>query len=142
MATSRPRPDRSLPPVRVQTPGSRGLLLTPILSVQLCGVCGQWTAFYFDRYDQKKQSAHFLDFVEGHSNDHKDLEPLRTWSTQISGTNAPAAAFPQPDPAERREADPEAAFRDFQHEFEGRRLTWREQMADFLRTHDRGVLLY
>jgi len=67
-----------LPPVRVRTPAGDALPLTPLLSVQLCAVCGQWTAFYLDKYDKDKHRAQFLDFVEGHSNDYKDLEPLRT----------------------------------------------------------------
>ena len=33
-----------LPPVRVRTPAGDALPLTPLLSVQLCAVCGQWTA--------------------------------------------------------------------------------------------------
>ncbi len=58
-----------------------------------------------------------LNFIEGHSNDVKDLEPLRTWSTRIAGEKAPATAATQPDSGERREPDPER-FRDFQSEFE------------------------
>jgi tetratricopeptide (TPR) repeat protein len=127
-----------LPPVRVRTEGSEALLLTPLLSVQPCAVCGQWTAFYLDKYDRDKHRAQFLDFVEGHSNDHKDLEPLRTWAARISGVKAPAAAAPPADPGERREPDPER-FRDFQHEFEPPVYLAR-QVADFLRAHDRGVL--
>jgi tetratricopeptide (TPR) repeat protein len=128
-----------LPPVRVRAPGSDVLLLTPLLSVQLCVVCGQWTAFYLDKYDREKHRAHFLDFVEGHSNDHRDLEPLRTWAAQISRAKAPAAAPEQADSGERREPDPER-FRDFQHEFEPPAYLAR-QVADFLRAQDRGVLL-
>ena len=128
-----------LPPVRVRTPGSEAILLTPLLSVQLCVVCGQWTAFYLDKYDREKHRAQFLDFVEGHSNDHKDLEPLRTWAARISEAKAQATATPQADPDERREPDPER-FRDFQHEFEPPVYLAR-QVADFLRTHDRGVLV-
>jgi tetratricopeptide (TPR) repeat protein len=128
-----------LPPVRLRTPGSEPLLLTPLLSVQLCVVCGQWTAFYLDKYDREKHRAQFLDFVEGHSNDHKDLEPLRTWTARISGAKAQATAAPQADPDERREPDPER-FRDFQHEFVPPVYLARH-VADFVRTHDRGVLL-
>jgi tetratricopeptide (TPR) repeat protein len=128
-----------LPPVRARMPGSEALLLTPLLSVQLCVVCGQWSAFYLDKYDREKHRAQFLDFIEGHGNDHKDLEPLRTWAARLSGAKAPAAASPPPDPAERREPDPER-FRDFQHEFEPPAYL-AQQVADFLRTHDRGVLM-
>ncbi len=128
-----------LPPVRLRTPTGDALPLTPLLSVQLCAVCGQWTAFYLDKYDSGKHRAQFLDFIEGHSNDVKDLEPLRTWSTRIAGAKAPATAATQPDPGERREPDPER-FRDFQHEFEPPAYLAR-QVADFLRTHDRGVLV-
>jgi hypothetical protein len=127
-----------LPPVRVRAPGTEALLLTPMLSVQLCAVCGQWTAFYLDKYDRDTNRAHFLDFVEGHGNDHEDLEPLRTWSTRIGVVKAPAAA-PAPDAGERHEPDPER-FRDFQHEFEPPAYLAR-QVADFLRTRERGVLL-
>lgn len=122
-----------LPPVRVRTPGGESLVLTPILSVQLCAVCGQWTAFYLDKYDRDKHRAQFLDFIEGHSNDHKDLEALRTWTARISAAKPPPA-----DPEEPREPDPER-FRDFQHEFEPPVYLAR-QVADFLRLHDRGVL--
>jgi tetratricopeptide (TPR) repeat protein len=128
-----------LPPVRVHAPGSEALLLTPLLSVQLCAVCGQWTAFYLDKYDREKHRAQFLDFIEGHSNDHKDLEPLRTWAVRISEAKAPTPVSPQADQDERREPDPER-FRDFQHEFEPPVYLAR-QVADFLRTHDRGVLV-
>jgi len=106
-----------LPPVRVRTPAGDALPLTPLLSVQLCAVCGLWTAFYLDKYDRDKHRAQFLDFIEGHSNDLKDLEPLRTWSTRIAAVKGPATAATPPDPGERREPDPER-FRDFQHEFE------------------------
>src|SRR5205807_7269853 len=70
--------------------------------------------------------------------DRKDLEPLRTWAALITGAKAEVAEAPQPDPNERRELDPER-FRDFQHEFEPPVYLAR-QVADFLRTHDRGVL--
>ena len=43
------------------------LTLTPLLSVQLCAVCGQWTAFYLDKYDKDKHRAQFLHLIEGHS---------------------------------------------------------------------------
>jgi tetratricopeptide (TPR) repeat protein len=127
-----------LPPVRVRTPGSEALALTPILSVQLCAVCGHWTAFYLDKYDRDKHRAQFLDFIEGHSNNHKDLEPLRTWTTRIAIAKSPAPVAPEADPGEPREPDP-GRFRDFQHEFEPPVYLAR-QVADFLRTHDRGVL--
>jgi tetratricopeptide (TPR) repeat protein len=126
-----------LPPVRLRIPGGETLPLTPLLSVQVCDLCRQWTAFYLDKYDRDKHRAQFLDFIEGHSNDHKNLEPLRTWSARISEAKPPAAD-PQADPRERREPDPER-FRDFQHEFEPPVYLAR-QVADFLRTHDRGVL--
>jgi len=108
------------------------------LSVQRCEVCGQWAAFYLDRYDPAKHRAWFLDFVEGHSNEHKNLEPLRRWTERISEADARAAAVQQPDPDEHREPDPER-FRDFQHEFEPPAYLAR-QVADFLRVRDRGVL--
>ncbi len=127
-----------LPPVRVRTSGNEVLLLTPLLSVQLCVVCGQWTAFYLDKYGREKHRAQFLDFIEGHSNDHKGLEPLCTWAAQISGQKAPAAA-PQAEPDEPREPDPER-FRDFKSEFEPPVYLAR-QVADFMQAHDRGVLL-
>jgi tetratricopeptide (TPR) repeat protein len=128
-----------LPPVRVRTPGGEALVLTPLLSVQLCAVCGQWTAFYLDKYDRDKHRAQFLDFIEGHSNDHKDLEPLRTWTALLTTAKGQGAAAAPPDLGERREPDPER-FRDFQHEFEPPAYLAR-QVADFLRAHDRGVLL-
>jgi tetratricopeptide (TPR) repeat protein len=106
------------------------------LSVQLCAVCGQWSAFYLDKYDPQKHRAQFLDFIEGHSNEHKELEPLLSWAERIGG---PEAAAPPPDPGEPREPDPER-FRDFQHEFEPPAYLAR-QVADFLRAHDRGVLV-
>ncbi len=56
--------------------------------MQLCAVCGQWTAFYLDKYGSGKHRARFLDFVEGYSKDHKDLEPLRTRSTRTAGAKA------------------------------------------------------
>src|SRR5262249_11581052 len=127
-----------LPPVRVRTPGSEAILLTPLLSVQRCDVCGQWAAFYLDKYDLAKHRARFLDFVEGHSNEHKNLEPLRRWTERISEADARAAAAREPDPDERREPDSER-FPDFQHEFEPPVYLAR-QVADFLRVHDRGVL--
>jgi tetratricopeptide (TPR) repeat protein len=127
-----------LPPVRVRTSGSETLLLTPLLSVQMCSVCGQWTAFYLDKYDRDKHRAQFLDFVEGHSNEHKDLEPLRTWAARISGAKTEVGASPRPDPDERQEPDLER-FRDFQHEFEPPAYLAR-QVAEFMQTHDRGVI--
>jgi hypothetical protein len=127
-----------LPPVRVRAPGNGAVLLTPLLSIQRCEVCGQWAAFYLDRYDPAKHRAWFLDFVQGHCNEHKNLEPLRRWTERISEADARAAAAQQPDPDERREPDPER-FRDFQHEFEPPVYLAR-QAADFLRVHDRGVL--
>jgi tetratricopeptide (TPR) repeat protein len=130
--------DPLLRPVRVRTPAGE-LQLTPILSVQVCVVCGNWTAFYLDKYDREKHRAQFLDFIEGHSNDHKDLDSLlRTWTTQIKVAKAPNTATPKLDSDERREPDPEY-FRDFQHEFEPPAYLAR-QAADFLRAHDRGVL--
>jgi hypothetical protein len=60
-----------LPPVRVRTRGGEAPVLTPLLSVQLCAVCGQWTAFYLDKYDREKHRAQFLDFIEGHSNNRR-----------------------------------------------------------------------
>jgi tetratricopeptide (TPR) repeat protein len=131
--------DPLLRPVRVRTSGSEALLLTPLLSIQLCVVCGQWTAFYLDKYDGEKHRAQFLDFIEGHSNDHKDLEPLRTWKARLGGSKVPTAAASPAGPDEPREPDRER-FRDFQHEFEPPVYLAR-QAADFLRTHDRGVLL-
>jgi tetratricopeptide (TPR) repeat protein len=127
-----------LPPVRVRTPGSETLVLTPLLSVQKCGVCGQWAAFYLDKYDRDKHRAHFLDFVEGHTNEQKDLEPLRTWTAWISAAKAEVGASQQSDSDERPEPDPER-FRDFQHEFEPP-VHLARQIAQFLRTHDHGVI--
>src|SRR5262249_43753077 len=57
---------------------------------------------------------------------------------QLSTAKAPATAPQKPDTDEPREPDTER-FRDFQHEFEPPVYLAR-QMADFLRTHDRGVL--
>jgi hypothetical protein len=74
-----------------------------------------------------------LDFIEGHNNEHKDLEPLRTWTARLGDAKAP-----QPERDEPREPDPER-FRDFQHEFEPTVYVAR-RVADFLRSHDRGVL--
>ncbi len=128
-----------LPPVRVRTPASGVLLLTPLLSVQVCVVCGHWTAFYLDKYDREKHRAQFLDFIEGHSNDHKDVEPLRTWTASLAVAKGQAAPPPPPDAGERREPDPER-FRDFQNEFEPPAYLAR-QVADFLGTHERGVLV-
>jgi hypothetical protein len=130
-----------LPPVRVRPrlPGSEAILLTPLLSVQLCTVCGQWAAFYLDRYDRGKHRAKFLDFVEGHCNERENLKQLIDWTDRVRAADAQAAAARQPDPGERREPDP-ARFRDFQHEFEPPAYLAR-QVADFLRTHDRGVLV-
>ena len=73
--------------MRVRTPAGDALPLTPLLSVQLCAVCGQWTAFYLDKYDKDKHRAQFLDFVEGHSNDLKDLEPLPWPHIRPTGLN-------------------------------------------------------
>jgi tetratricopeptide (TPR) repeat protein len=124
--------------VRVLPPGGDPLTLTPLLSVQRCDVCGQWAAFYLDRYDPAKHRAWFLDFVEGHTNEHKNLEPLRHWTERVSEADWKAAAARLPDPDERREPDPER-FRDFQHEFEPPVYLAR-QVADFLTSHDRGVI--
>jgi tetratricopeptide (TPR) repeat protein len=107
------------------------------LSVQPCAICGQWAVFYLDKYDREKHHAQFLDFIEGHHNVHKDLEPLRTWAEQIAGTET-LPPEPVADPAERREPEPER-FRDFQHEFEPPVYLAR-QVADFMRTNDRGVI--
>jgi hypothetical protein len=90
-----------LPPVRVRTSANETVLLTPLLSVQLCVVCGQWTAFYLDKYDREKHRAQFLDFIEGHSNDHKDLEPLRTWTTRIGDAKAPRPERDEPSEPDR-----------------------------------------
>ncbi len=54
-----------LPPVRVRTPAGDALPLTPLLSVQLCAVCGQWTGFYLDKYDKDKHRAQFLELHRG-----------------------------------------------------------------------------
>ena len=138
-AISRPRPGRCCRRCGYGRPAATPLLLTPLLSVQLCAVCGQWTAFYLDKYDRDKHRAQFLDFIEGHSNDHKDLEPLRSWTARISGGERSSGCRPgRPIRRERREPDPER-FRDFQHEFEPPVYLAR-QVADFLRAHDRGVL--
>jgi hypothetical protein len=59
--------------------------LTPVLSVQRCAVCGQWAAFYLDRYESARQRAWFLDFVEGHSHDRRDLPVLRQWAGRGGG---------------------------------------------------------
>jgi tetratricopeptide (TPR) repeat protein len=128
-----------LRPVRVRPAGSDALLLTPLLSVQPCVVCGQWAAFYLDKYDRDKHRALFLDFIEGHSNEHKDLEPLRSWAERTAGGQVPAAEATAADAGEPREPDPER-FRDFQHEFEPPAYLAR-RVAEFLQTHDRGVLV-
>jgi tetratricopeptide (TPR) repeat protein len=127
-----------LPPVRVRSSGSDAVLLTPLLSVQHCNVCGQWAAFYLDRYEPAKHRAKFLDFIEGHTNQHKNLEPLRRWTERISEADARAAAARQLDAGEQWEPDPER-FRDFQREFEPPVYLARA-MADFLQARDRGVL--
>jgi hypothetical protein len=127
-----------LPPVRVRSPGSEPMLLTPLLSVQLCNVCGQWAAFYLDMYDPAKHRARFLDFIEGHINERKNLEPLRHWAELVSEADALAASARQIDPSERREPERER-FCDFQHEFEPP-VYLAQRVADFLRAHDRGVL--
>jgi len=127
-----------LPPVRVRLPGGEALLLTPLLSVQQCDTCNQPAAFYLDKYDPGRHKAKFLDFVQGHCNERKNLEPLRIWTERISEADARAAASRQPDPGERREPDPER-FRDFQCEFEPPVYLAR-QVAGFLKAHDCGVL--
>src|SRR5207302_6364469 len=97
----------TLPPVRVRLPGDDALTLTPLLSVQRCDICGQWAAFYLDKYDPAKHRALFLDFIQGHTNQCKNVEPLRRWTELVTEADARAAASRQPDPNERREPDPE-----------------------------------
>jgi hypothetical protein len=116
--------------------------VTPLLNVQLCVVCGQWTAFYLDKYDRDKHRAQFLDFIEGHNSKHKNLEPLLSWTERVAEVvrlqrgDLKSHDFSYID--EPREPDPDR-FRDFQHEFEPPVYLAR-RVADFLRSHDRGVL--
>src|SRR5262249_14478075 len=78
--------------VRVRTEGGAAIELTPLLSVQRCGVCAQWAAFYLDRYESGKQRSWFLDFVEGHSHDRRDVAALRAWAERVRAEDAAAAA--------------------------------------------------
>ena len=125
-------------PVRVHPPGSEAMLLTPLLSVQRCNVCGQWAAFYLDKYDSSRHRARFLDFLEGHSNDHKNLEPL------ASGRNGSARRMPGPQrPGSPTWASGASLIRSasaISSMSSSRQSTWRGQVAEFLRAHDRGVL--
>ena len=127
-----------LSPVWLRQPEKEAIVLSPLLSVQHCEVCGHWAAFYLDKYERDKHRARFLDFVEGHSNAHKNLEPLRRWTERVSEVDAYAAATGKLDPEERGEPAPER-FRDFQYEFEPPVYLAR-QIADFLQAHDCGVV--
>jgi tetratricopeptide (TPR) repeat protein len=129
----------ALAPVRVRpAEGGEPVALSPLLTVQRCQTCGQWAAFTFDKYRRDNHKSSFLDILEGHDNEHKNLEPLRRWTELVSEADWQAAAGRAPDPDERREPDPER-FRDFQHEFEPPVYLAR-QVADFLTGRDRGVL--
>jgi hypothetical protein len=125
-------------PVRVRSAGNESLMLSPLLVVQPCEVCGQWWAFAFDKYRRSNHKAGFLDFINGQNTERKNLEPLRRWTERVSDADWQAATGRAPDPDERREPDPER-FRDFQHEFEPPVYLAR-QVADFLTEHDRGVI--
>jgi tetratricopeptide (TPR) repeat protein len=131
-------------PVRVRSAGRELLMVSPLLVVQPCEVCGQWWAFSFDKYerrDKKGRPRHrswFLDFINGNTTERKNLEPLRQWTERVTDADWQAAAGRAPDPDERREPDPER-FRDFQHEFEPPAYIAR-QVADFVTGRDRGVI--
>ncbi len=125
--------------VRLQLPDSgEPLDLTPLLSVQRCGVCDQWAVFHLDRYESSKQRAWFFDFVKGHSYDRRDLTMLGQWMERIRSEDA-AGAVPPSDPTERREPDPQR-FVDFAAEFEAPAYLAR-QVADFIGKQDRGVIM-
>jgi tetratricopeptide (TPR) repeat protein len=130
---------QALPPVRVRLAPTEPLLLSPLLTVQRCEVCGRWAAFYLDKYELGKQRAWFLDFLEGHSRDRKDLEPLRSWAARLRDADTPAGGAEPPGAAERREPDPER-FVDFLQEFEPPVYLAR-QAAAFLNSVDRGVIV-
>jgi hypothetical protein len=72
--------------------------------VQVYVVCSPWTAFYLDKYDRDKHRAQLLDFIEGHNNEHQDLELLRTWTARLGDVCSARVS----DPAARttRVSDP------------------------------------
>jgi hypothetical protein len=66
--------------VRLRLPGDGAPLdLGPLLSVQPCEVCGQWSAFFFDGFDRKKGKAFFLDLLDGHPNKPREHARLTAW---------------------------------------------------------------
>jgi tetratricopeptide (TPR) repeat protein len=135
------QPDPNRPavcPVRLRLPdGGPPLELTPLLSVQRCGVCGQWAAFYLDKFERDKARAWFLDFVDGHSHRRGDLAVLGQWANRVrpEDWNAVLAAAA----GEADEPDPRR-FRDFEDEFEPP-VYLAERIAAFLNRQDRGVVV-
>jgi tetratricopeptide (TPR) repeat protein len=134
-----PDPNRpSVCPVRLRLPdGGPPLELTPLLSVQRCGVCGQWAAFYLDKFERDKARAWFLDFVDGHSHRRGDLAVLGQWAGRVRPEDWDAALTAAT--GEPAEPDPQR-FRDFQAEFEPP-VYLAERIAAFLNRQDRGVIV-
>ena len=135
-----PPADGTLVGVSLRTKtGGDALSLTPLLSIQTCRICGQWAAFYLDRYEPGRKRAWFLDFVEGHSHDVRGIETLERWSSVTAPAPAAADRHAESDVPEAREPDP-ARFRDFVGEFVPP-LHLAGPIADFLQAGKRGIIL-
>src|SRR5436305_1370081 len=65
--------------VRLRIPGQETLDLTPLLSVQRCAVCDQWSAFTLDKTRPARRSAQFLELLAGHILGDRGHARLSEW---------------------------------------------------------------
>jgi len=122
--------------VRLRIPGQEALDLTPLLSVQRCAVCDQWSAFTLDKTRPARRSAQFLELLAGHVLADRGHARLSEWLGCVTLEEIAAAEeHREPEPTE---PDP-MRFRDFKGHFEPPDYLVRE-LAALLGGRDRGVV--
>jgi tetratricopeptide (TPR) repeat protein len=105
-------------PMHLVHADGRFLELTPLLTMQTCMVaeCGQPAAFFCEGNERKKDKykSNFLEYMEGHKNQHLDWEEVRRLAGEL-----PAGFDWERSGYDWREARSrvEAAFRDFDSEY-------------------------
>jgi len=122
--------------VRLRIPSQEALDLTPLLSVQRCAVCDQWSPFTLDKTRPARRSAQFLELQGGHILTDRSQARLSEWLGCVTPEEIAAAEeHREPEP---NEPEP-TRFHDFKGHFEPPDYLVRE-LAALLGGRDRGVV--